>query len=289
MSLDADPFLLNTPDGTIDLKTGRIREHRHDDYITKVTAVGVDDRGADLYREFLEVITCHDKSIELYLQEIAGMAAVGKVFSENLIIPYGGGGNGKSTLFNLWYKVFGDYAAMLSSDVLTMNSRKDKSREMAELRGRRFVLAAELEEGLRLDTAVLKKVCSTDPVHAEKKYKDPFDFNPSHTTVLYTNHLPKVGTVDSGTWRRLIVIPFNAKLSGQKGEIKNYCDYLFERAGGAVLKWIVEGAARYIANGCRITPPEAVIEAISSYRADNDWLNNYMQDACCKLGPELVL
>ena len=45
---------------------------------------------------------------------------------------------------------------------------------------------------MRLNTAVVKQLCSTDEIQAEKKYKDPFSFVPSHTLVLYTNHLPKV-------------------------------------------------------------------------------------------------
>lgn len=80
---------------------------------------------------------------------------------------------------------------------------------------KRLVIAAELEEGMRLNTSVIKQLCSTDDIYAEKKYKDPFKFTPSHTIVLYTNHLPKVGANDEGTWRRLIVIPFNAKIEGR--------------------------------------------------------------------------
>ena len=285
--LDKDPFLLNTPEGTIDLRTGTIREHNALDYITKVTAASVSDQGRDLYLDFLDKVTCGDSDLARYLQDIAGMAAVGKVYTENLIIPYGPGGNGKSTLFNLWYKVLGDYAGTLSPDVLTANSRKNTGPELANLRGIRFALAAELEEGRRIDTALLKRICSTDPIHGEKKFKDPFAFIPSHTVVLYTNHLPKVGTVDSGTWRRLIVIPFNANFSGQKGEIKNYCDFLYERAAGAVLGWIVEGAARFIASGGQIEKPRAVVEALATYQAENDWLQNYIRD-CCRLGADQV-
>ena len=85
---------------------------------------------------------------------------------------------------------------------------------MAELKGKRFVIAAELEDGMRLSTSVVKKLCSTDEIAAEQKYKNPFKYRPSHTLVLYTNHLPRVGVSDDGTWRRLIVIPFNAKIEG---------------------------------------------------------------------------
>lgn len=283
-NLDADGFLLNTPGGTVMLRTGKMRPHNPVDYCTKITAVAPGTEGAEVFDDFIKRVTCNDAELECYLQEVAGMCAVGKVLRENLIIAYGGGGNGKSTLFNLLSRVMGDYAGGISSEVLTANCRKNKSPEYAELRGKRLVIAAELEEGVRLDTAIVKKLCSTDPIAAEKKYKDPFVFIPSHTVILYTNHLPKVGTVDKGTWDRLIAVPFNANFRGIKGEILNYADYLFENAGGAVLAWIIEGARRFIANDYKINLPECVKTAIEKYRANNDWLSNFLSE-CCEVLP----
>ncbi len=283
--LDSDPYLLNTPAGTVDLRTGLIKKHDPADFCTKITAVSPSEEGNDEFKEFLSRVTCHDSALEEYLQEIAGMAAVGKVLRENLIIAFGGGGNGKSTIFNLLSRVLGDYAGGLSSDVLVTNNRNNKKPEFAELRGKRLVVAAELEEGMRLDTAVVKKLCSTDPIRAEKKYKAPFDFIPSHTVVLYTNHLPKVGTIDTGTWDRLIVVPFNAKFRGQEGEVLNYADYLFEHSGGAVLSWIIQGAQKFLANEGRIEEPECVQKSCGDYRAANDWLNNFLQERC-ELSPD---
>ena len=99
----------------------------------------------------------------------------------------------------------------MSADSLTANCRRNVKPEIAELKGKRLIIAAELEEGTRLSTSILKQLCSTDQIRGEKKFKDPFDFTPSHTAVLYTNHLPKVSASDDGTWRRLIVIPFHAR------------------------------------------------------------------------------
>lgn len=280
MKLDADPFLLNTPSGTVDLKTGAIRPHDPNDFITKMTAVSPSRDGMELWLAFLDRMTCGDKALQEYHQLIAGMQAVGKVYVENLIIATGIGGNGKSTFYNAQAKVLGDYASSISSDVLIANSRKNKSPEYAELRGKRFVIAAELEEGMRLDTGVVKRLCSVDPIRAEKKFKDPFDFIPSHTTILYTNHLPKVGTNDKGTWDRLVVVPFNASFRGQRGEIFNYGDYLVEHAGGAILEWIIAGARKFIAANFHIEQPECVKEAIMEYRVQNDWFHNFINDRC---------
>lgn len=98
----------------------------------------------------------------------------------------------------------------MSADALTMGCKRNVKPELAEAKGKRLLIASELEEGVRLNTSIIKQLCSTDEIFAEKKYKDPFSFTPSHTLVLYTNHLPRVGANDPGTWRRLIVIPFHA-------------------------------------------------------------------------------
>ena len=277
--LDKDCFKLNTPDGTIDLKTKELKPHSFEDYCTKITTKSPSNEGMKTWKEFLSVITCGDKELEEYLQYVAGMIAVGKVFGEHLIIAYGCGKNGKSTFFNLLARVLGSYSGSLSSEVLTANCRKNKSPEYAELRGKRLAIAAELEDGMRLDTSIVKKLCSTDPIQAEKKYKAPFSYVPSHTVVLYTNHLPSVSALDNGTWRRLIVIPFNAVIADNE-DIKNYAECLFENAGGAVMKWIVEGAGKYISNDYKIEPPRVVEEAINTYRAENDWISNYISECC---------
>jgi P4 family phage/plasmid primase-like protien len=277
--LDADPFKLNTPAGTVDLRTGQQLPHDPLDYCTKTTNVSPNDKGKEIFKDFMKVITCGDENLEEYMQIISGMEAIGAVYSEILEIAHGSGSNGKSTYYNLKARVLGDYSGNLSAETLTVNCRKNKSPEYAELRGKRLVIAAELEEGMRLDTAIVKKLCSTDPIYAEKKYKDPFKFIPSHTVVLYTNHLPKVGTSDTGTWRRLIVIPFKAVIDGES-DIKNYTEYLYQNASGAVLTWIIEGAVKFIKAGYKIDPPECVKQAIKNYRGENDWINNYIHERC---------
>ena len=285
--LDHDGFLLNTPSGTVDLRTGEIRKHNPTDYCTKITAAAPDLENADLYRDFLKAVTVNDNDLERFMQQIAGMCAVGHVKTEALVLAFGTGGNGKSTLFNLWSRVLGDYAGSLSAEVLTANCRKNKSPELAELRGKRLIIAAELEEGQRLDTSTLKKICSTDDISAEKKYRDPFRFRPSHTAILYTNFLPKINSNDSGTWSRIIAVPFNANFRNTDGEVKDYCSYLYENCAGAVLSWIISGAKRYISNGYKIELPEVVKAAIDEYRDDNDWFSAFITE-CCDIGAYTV-
>ena len=208
--LDADEFLLNLPSGTCDLRTGAVREHNAQDYITKQTAVDPSGDGMDVWEDALQTFFQGDTDLIRYVQEIVGLAAIGKVYIEALVIAYGEGRNGKSTFWNTIARVLGTYSGNMSADTLTVGCKRNVKPELAEAKGKRMIIAAELEEGMRLNTSNVKQLCSTDEIYAEKKYKAPFSYVPTHTLVLYTNHLPRVGAIDQGTWRRLIVIPFNA-------------------------------------------------------------------------------
>ena len=282
--LDKDGFLLNTPDGTYYLPDGLEgkRDHSPEDYITKITAAAPGGKGEKLWLDSLDTIFCKDQELIDYVQQIVGMAAVGRVYMEALIIAYGEGSNGKSTFWNTVARVLGTYSGNMSADALTMGCKRNVKPELAEAKGKRLLIASELEEGVRLNTSIIKQLCSTDEIFAEKKYKDPFSFTPSHTLVLYTNHLPKVGAMDSGIWRRLIVIPFNAKITGRHDR-KNYADYLVENAAPYIMAWIIEGARKAIGNNFRIPLPKCVEDAIAKYRQDNDWLGHFLAD-CCELG-----
>lgn len=280
-ALDADPYLLCTPAGTYDLRKGMagLMPHRPEDFMTKVTAVSPSDKGAELWEKQLDLLFCGDKELIEYAQLVAGTACVGKMMIEQIIIAYGCGANGKSTFWNTLARVLGTYSGNMSSDALTTGIKRNVKPEMAELKGKRLVIAAELEEGTRMNTSTVKQLSSTDEVYAEKKYKDPFSFIPSHMLVLYTNHLPKVGAIDAGTWRRLIVMPFNARIVG-KSDIKNYADYLFQNAGEAILAWIIEGAKHVIDLDFKFPLPTVVEEATAKYREENDWLNHFLVECC---------
>ena len=281
--LDADEFLLNLPSGTCDLRTGAVREHNAQDYITKQTAVDPSGDGMDVWEDALQTFFQGDADLIRYVQEIVGLAAIGKVYIEALVIAYGEGRNGKSTFWNTIARVLGTYSGNMSADTLTVGCKRNVKPELAEAKGKRMIIAAELEEGMRLNTSNVKQLCSTDEIYAEKKYKAPFSYVPTHTLVLYTNHLPRVGAIDQGTWRRLIVIPFNAKIEG-KADIKNYADFLFKTAGSAVLQWIIEGAKRVISNDYKIVQPKVVRDAIQKYKENNDWLSHFLDD-CCEIDP----
>ncbi len=279
--LDSDEFMLNTPKYTYDLRKGVDNpfEHKSENYITKQTSIDPSHEGEEIWSAALDTFFLSDKDLIEYVQRIVGLSAIGKVYVEALIIAYGEGRNGKSTFWNVIARVLGTYSGNISADMLTVGCRRNVKPELAEAKGKRMLIAAELEEGMRLNTSNVKQLCSTDDIYAEKKYKDPFSYTPTHTLVLYTNHLPKVGAIDKGTWRRLIVIPFDAKIEGN-ADIKNYAEYLYEKAAGAILTWVIEGAKKVIMDNYKIDPPSKVRDAIEHYKEDNDWLSNFLNERC---------
>ena len=278
---DTDENLLNTPEGTWDLRTGERHDHDPSDYITHMTAFAPGEEGKDLWASALDTFFCSDPELIGYVQQIVGLAAIGAVYQEAMVIAYGDGSNGKSTFWNTISSVLGSYSGTISADALTVGCRRNVRPELAEVRGKRLLIASELEEGTRLSTSIVKQLCSTDDISAEKKYRDPFKFRPSHTLVLYTNHLPRVGASDRGTWRRLRVIPFHAVITGN-GDVKNYSKYLLEHAGPAVMQWIIEGAKAVIEADYDPPAPACVREAVRAYRDENDWLSHFL-DECCEI------
>ena len=274
--LDGDPLILNTPDGEINLETGEMQPHDPEHFITHMTSNAPSDKGAELWAEFIRQISCNDEELAGFLKQIAGMAAIGKVYEERLFIALGSGGNGKSTFFNALQEVLGDYACTIRSELLVASNDSGKKFEYASLREKRFAVAEELGENRQLDSAQAKQLCSTGDINAQFKGKDVFTFKPSHTIVLCTNHMPSVKVIDSGTWDRLIVLPFSGRFRGQANEIKNYGNYLAKNCGGAILQWVIDGAREYIQNDYKLIIPNCISSAIEQYRQENDWLTDFL-------------
>lgn len=279
--LDANPEELNTPKGIINLKTGEMRPCDKSALCTKVTACAPGSAGAEMWISFLESVTGGDSSFITYLQMVAGMALFGRVYEEGIVLAYGPGRNGKSTLFNALAAVLGDYAGTLDIAVLTTD-RQNRGAALATLRGKRLVIAGELEEGKRLSVSTLKQISSTDPITVEEKYRSPETIIPTHTLILYSNHEPRVGSTDDGTWRRIMVAPFKTRIS--RG-IPNYGKKLVDEAGPAILAWAIQGAMMFAENGYRLPLPEIVEEATTEYRQRENWLANFLEE-CCIMEPD---
>lgn len=280
---DSNPWLLNTPNGTVDLKTGEIREHRAEDYCTKMCTVsptfGNQDKSA--WKNFLDQITGNDASLEKYLQLCAGMSLIGKVFSENLLILYGEGGNGKSTYLNTLSKILGDYSGRIGSELFEKGPYK-RPFGTAELQGKRLAVVNEIDSMAELNTAMVKQLCSTDRVTAERKFQEQFSFAPSHTIMLSCNHLPKIGQYDLAIADRIRIIPFTVRFRNTVNEIKNLADRLVEDCGSEILEWMITGAKEYCEAEYVIEEPEAIQALCGKCKEQNNFLSDFIEECCEK-------
>jgi putative DNA primase/helicase len=277
---NADPWLLNTPKGVVDLKSGEMMPHDAKYRLTAMTSVSPEAQPTPMFESFLRRIFCDDSELIDFVQTELGSALVGKVYTENLIIANGNGANGKSTLFNIVQYLLGEYATAIDPDLLMSSKSSEQQVGMAMLQGRRFAVAQESEEGQRLRSSMLKRLVSTDTMVCKKLYKDPHEFVPSHMLVLSTNHLPKVSSTDVGTWRRIVVLPFEATIPPSE-IITDYHSLLMEREGAGILRWLIDGAVRFSEMGCDIPEkPQAVIRASADYRSAEDWVANFMGECC---------
>jgi P4 family phage/plasmid primase-like protien len=125
----------------------------------------------------------------------------------------------------------------------------------------------------------MKRLTSKDRISARALYKDPVEFLPTHTTIMHTNHLPKLSSLDGGTKRRIAVAPFPATLPPEQ-VITNYESLLVRECSGVILRWIVDGAVKFYKAGCKLTKPKCVVQATERYIASQDWLAAYLEDRC---------
>lgn len=232
-----------------------------------------------MWDDFIGHITGGDGDFARYLQVLCGMAAVGEVYEEGLVISYGPGGNGKSTFWGAIRQVLGDYARGINADVLVATAGRTDQSYVAALRGARLALMGETEEGARFGIAQMKRLTSRDTISARALYKDPIEFRPTHTTIMHTNYLPSLSSLDKGTKRRIAVAPFPATLPPEK-VITNFESVLVQECGESILRWIVEGAGMFYAAGCKLTKPACVVAATEGYLAGEDWLAEFLEERC---------
>lgn len=281
--LDADPYLLNTPAGTFDLRTGEVRPHDPADRITKVTRASVAE-GTDgsSWRVFLERVL-PDAEVRGYLQRVIGVALLGKVVEHVLPILTGTGANGKSTFVNALLFALGDYASTVEPDLFLHRPGAHPTGEM-DLRGRRAVVVSESEKDRRLAEATMKRLTGGDTIRARRMRQDFVEFEPSHTALLVTNHLPKVSGDDPAIWRRLRVIPFGVEIP--VGERDKNLDERLQADAAAVLAWALAGWHDYRTRG-DLDEPADVKVATDRYQKASDAVARFIEECCVTSTPAL--
>ena len=276
--LDADPWLLGCPSGTLDLRTGKLREARREDYITKQISVPFDPAAVcPQWRQFLDWATQSESELAGFIQTFIGYALTGEVREEKMCLFVGDGANGKSTMLMTLFDMLGDYAAKVRSDLLVHAQGKEgaPSPDVAALHGKRLVIASETEDGCSLSEARIKDVVSNTVVAARRLHRDPFTFRPTHKIILETNHPPHVRGTDAGIWRRLSMVRFNATIEEER-KVADFRERFLRLELPGILNWAVEGLTRWKRDGLR--PPALVREATAEHRSAMDTVGQWIEE-----------
>ncbi|MER3439246.1 MAG: hypothetical protein C4346_17575, partial [Chloroflexota bacterium] len=280
--LDTNPWLLNVRNGTIDLRTGTLLPHRPEDMITKLIPIAYDPTApCPRWLRFLDEITNNNTTLVRFLQRAVGMSLTGIVSDHVLFMPYGTGRNGKSTFLMTLLHLFGEYGAKAAPELLLAKSSDRHPTELADLFGKRFVVAIETAEHRRLAEVMVKELTGGDMVKARRMREDFWEFWPTHHLWLATNHKPVVRGTDIGIWSRIKLIPFTVCFEGR--EEKDLRERLCAELPG-ILRWAVEGCLEWQRVGLGV--PDEVRSATEEYRAEQDVLAAFFQDRCV-LGPQM--
>ena len=273
--LDADPYLLNCANGTLDLRTMQLRAHDPADRITKVTTAAFDPEAhGPTWDKFIQRVLPNE-DVRGFLQRYTGTSLCGRVLEHKLAILTGEGRNGKGVFYGAAIAALGDYAQAAEPELLMHRDGAHPTGVM-DLRGSRFVVVSENDKDRKLAEATVKRLTGGDRIKARKMREDFVEFDPSHTPVLVTNHLPKVSGDDPSLWARLRVVPFEVVIP--EAEQDTHLAEKLELETDAILAWIIQGWTDYDRAG--LQEPDEVTEATWNYRQDSDAYARFVSEQC---------
>ena len=278
--LDADPWLLNVANGVVDLRTGDLLEHHPDRLMTKMAGTRFDPAAtAPTWDAFLRQIMPDDE-LRAFLQAAVGYSLTGDVGEQVLFLLIGDGANGKSTLVTTLTRLLGDYAAVAPKDLLLATRHEPHPTGLTDLHGARFVPAVETEAGARFAEAQVKQLTGGDPIKARRMRQDHWQFDPTHKLWLAANHRPRIAGEDHAIWRRIRLVPFTQTIAPADQDPGLLTKLGAEFPG--ILNWALAGCAAWQANG--LQTPDVVTAAVDEYRADEDWLQRFIDDKDLVIG-----
>jgi putative DNA primase/helicase len=277
---DADPWLLNTPKGTVDLRDGEIREHRPEDYLTKITGIAPDANcQTPVWLNFLDDITREDADLIAYLRRTTGYALTGVTVEHAMFFLYGLGSNGKTTFINTVTSCMGEHYHRTAPIETFTEAKNDRHpTELAGLRGARLVTAMETEEGRRWAESKIKALTGGDKISARFMRQDFFEFVPQFKLMIGGNHKPTLKTVDEAIKRRFHLVPFDVTIPEERRD-KKLMDKLQTELPG-ILWWMIEGCLEWQRKG--LSPPKSVTKATAEYLEAQDALSAWIDERCAR-------
>ncbi len=279
--LDANAWLLNCANGTLDLRTGKLRAHRREDLITKLAPVDYDPSAAlELWQRFLDDATGGDRDLQAFLQRAAGYSLTGETDEEKLFFVHGPGAAGKSTFLEALKGAMGSYAQTADFETFIARSMSGSVRpDVAKMAGARLVVSIEVDEGKKLAEGLVKTLTGGDTVSARFLYRDYFEYKPAFKLWLAANHAPEVKDNDEAMWRRILRLPFEHEVPEEKRDPAVKATLRDPAAAGpAVLAWAVQGCLAWQEQGLGI--PGVVKTATAAYRLENDPLRDFLEVRC---------
>ena len=281
--LDADPFLLNCTNGTIDLRTQTLYQPNPNNYITKCTHIEYALNAQCLHWEgFLNYIMEENQEMISFLKRMCGYILTGDISEQCFFIFYGIGANGKTTFTNVLKLLMGDYTKSIPADTLMIKRNSGgPNPELASLRGTRLVLASESEEGQRLAESSIKQLTGEDTIMVRGLYQAPFQMKPNFKIILSTNHKPRIYGNDHAIWRRVHLVGFNVTIPPERQNKAFASGAIFREELPGIMNWMLEGLKEYQERG-RLDPPESVRAATQAYQEQEDTLGQWLTDCCIK-------
>lgn len=278
--LDCKPRLLNVANGTLDLTTFELRDHRRDDFITKLCPTSYDPTATcPRFLAFLLDAFNGDRELIAWLQKLLGSALVGQVLEQLLLIFWGAGANGKTTLLKALSRVLGDdYVRHAAMTTFLAKHQDGIPNDLAALAGARLVMANESGNGRRLDEATVKSLTGGDRITARFLHAEFFTFEPTFTVILSTNHRPEIRGTDHAIWRRVRLVPFTVTIPVDKQD-RTLLDRVLMPEAAGILAWLVQGCRRWQREGLG-ADPTAVSAATEQYRIDSDVIGPFLDDRC---------
>lgn len=270
---DSDLWILNTPAGVVDLRTGKLRPARREDHCTKITAAAPGGE-CKLWLKFLSDVTGGDKELQRFLQRMAGYCLTGVTYEHALFFLYGTGANGKSTFINVLVGILGDYARTAAIETFTASTNEHHPTDLAGMQGARLVTATETEEGRRWAESKLKSLTGGDKISARFMRQDFFEFTPQFKLVVSGNHRPGLRSVDRAIRRRMNLVPFDVTIPGTKCDVQ--LPEKLQAEWGGILQWIVDGCLAWQRGG--LSAPKAVTAATDDYMAAEDALGRWLAE-----------